>query len=117
MGDIVYNTPHLLSKILYYFGGLITPSAIAINSSINKTEITFNFDKFIYFFYKDYSATDYIIINNDFTFMYIALSTKPPDRLEWLESPLKYGTFFRKNILSYREVDLGSEYLITYLLD
>ena len=114
MGDIVYNTPHLLSKILYYFGGLTTPSAIAINSSINKTEITFKLDRLIYFFYKDFIATDYIIINNDITFMYIALTTEPNRYL--LDSPLKYGGFFRKNILSYKETDLGSEYLFGYLL-
>lgn len=38
-GAIVYNQPHLLSKILYKFKGLSTPSCIAFYKAIEKEEI------------------------------------------------------------------------------
>ena len=49
-GQIVWEQPHLMSKILYEFGGLITPSAIAFERPAGyiffQTVISFNEKRF-----------------------------------------------------------------------
>lgn len=108
--QLVYNAPHIISKILFYFKGLQTPSAIAMNKAIKKKEIIFSFkdiDDFINDFYEKDCSKEYLIINNDITYMYIALSDRPPPYNEYMIPPLEYGSFFRHNLLSYREEDFN----------
>lgn len=107
-GEIVLNCPHLFSKIFFYFKGLQTPSAIALNRAIKKKEIIFSFkeiDNFIHDFYEKDCAKEYILINNSITYMYIPLTDRPPPYNDYMIPPLEYGTFFRHNLLSYRELD------------
>lgn len=105
MSDIIWNTPHLINKIIFYFKGLMTPSAIAMNEAFKKKELLRDFkdlDMGIYEFYKDDVGDEYLLLDSKITFMYIAITPIIYDD-EYLIPPLRWGTFFRHNLFSYRE--------------
>jgi len=83
---------------------------MAVKEAIKTKEIVFDFitiDKGIADFYADDVGKEYVIVDNKITFLYIALTPLPDPTDLNLIPPLRFGSFFRHNILSYREKDWG----------
>ena len=106
LGDLIFYQPHLFNKIIFYFKGLSTPSAIAMNQAFHNKELVRQFndiDPWIGDFYEEYCAKEYLVLENNITTMYIPHTTRPDIENPYEIPPLEYGSFFRKNLLSYRE--------------
>ena len=111
-GELIYNQKHLLNRIIFFFKGLQTPSAIAMNEAKKKKELITDIadlGEVVEDFYKDDISDEYVIVDNTITFLYIAITPLPVPQNEFLIPPLIYGSFFRHNLFSYRERDFGIE--------
>ena len=116
--EIVFYQPHLLSKILFFFKGLQTPSAMAINEAKKKKEIMTDIKdlgEFIADFYGEDISDEYLILDNNITFMFVAITPLPMPDNDYQIPPLVFGSFFRHNLFSYRERDFSiDEYHILF---
>tara|TARA_R100000654_G_scaffold2545_3_gene9395 strand:- start:2159 stop:2560 length:402 start_codon:yes stop_codon:yes gene_type:complete len=95
----------IISLILYKYGGLMTPSAIAMNEAFKNKELVRDIkdiDKNLYFFYEKELPEEYLIIDNKITWILIPLTKLPDGKNEYLIPSFIYGSFFRHNVLSYK---------------